>query len=750
MDLFENFSSKENLKKAFSYLKDETSKSTLPLDPIWRPAMSAITQLDDDFFEALQEYLRQNKYQPDKADYIYAQKDKLDVRPICVFSFVDRIIFQALLNPSILGNKIDNKLFNFCFCNRILGKEKYLKPYKKQWLKFCDKQIEAFYKGFVWRIEFDINTYYEDIHINTLFETLKEDFQIQDERLLLILKNQLEMWVEKPTKCGIPQGVSASGVLANAYLHPLDTFLDNLKGSNDFEYFRYNDDSVIMAKSADKANHIVENAGLFLRKHNLNLNSKTKFGRLKNTESIEELKFYNDYGELNETSKQRITKFAKKLPSTLRKLKAGKEVKKKDISSLKYCLKAGVNLGNPEMLDDLIGLITKTPLLIYWVGRYLGSYLSDFNNDFNRENKKLILSKYEKVWKIYSSNSLTGWTKFWLLKVLSSPSFSKNHVGFQLELDRIVGDPNAKFLRPLAFFYKAYSRDMTHWNKTMEGDPLNLIDLGFTGDDIKRHIRNSTTETEKAIYFYFVIYLRGVEEEGIIRDLIYKALQSKSPEIQVMGIFLVEKLRYLFNWSITDEERVGEKIVVESCAPILNQEIIGDLSRIYFKLPIQTKEQVKTKSDEFLNDEGKIAQNKLISFFGIPIPLPVQIVEMPKEQQIPPSTKNTKNNSLELHLDSVGNLWRNPKEKFCYSMEERSERHKIIRYLANNNGYQKTKDISSALDGKSMQSIRTEIGKMRGEIKKFLKINGKRVIEEGKKGSGYRINQKCKIKIEKT
>ncbi|MEK7846969.1 MAG: N-6 DNA methylase, partial [Nitrospinota bacterium] len=145
------------------------------------------------------------------------------------------------------------------------------------------------------------NTYYEDIHINTLFETLKEDFQIQDERLLLILKNQLEMWVEKPTKCGIPQGVSASGVLANAYLHPLDTFLDNLKGSNDFEYFRYNDDSVIMAKSADKANHIVENAGLFLRKHNLNLNSKTKFGRLKNTESIEELKFYNDYGELNET-----------------------------------------------------------------------------------------------------------------------------------------------------------------------------------------------------------------------------------------------------------------------------------------------------------------------------------------------------------------------------------------------------------------------------------------------------------------
>ncbi len=104
--------------------------------------------------------------------------------------------------------------------------------------------------------------------------------------------------------------------------------------------------------------------------------------------------------------------------------------------------------------------------------------------------------------------------------------------------------------------------------------------------------------------------------------------------------------------------------------------------------------------------------------------------------------------SSELYLNAVGDLWREPKAKYCYSMDEKSGRHKIFRYLANNKGYKQTADISSALDGKSEQSIRTEIGKMRGNIRKYLKIDGKQVIEE-RKGSGYRIGSKYKITIKR-
>ncbi|MDE1970028.1 MAG: hypothetical protein KGI50_00400 [Patescibacteria group bacterium] len=620
MNLFESFSSKENLKKAFVYLKEETDESTLPLDPIWRPAISAVTQLGDEFFETLQEYLRQEKYQPDKADYIYADKDNMGVRPICVFSVVDRIVFQALLNPLILGNTIDKKMYSSCLGNRVLGKEKYLKPYKNQWAEFCDKQVDAFAKKFVWRAEFDIQTYYENIHIDTLLKILKKGFQIQDERLLKTLEQQLKNWSETPTLCGIPQGANASHVLSNAYLYPLDTFLDDLKSNNDFEYFRYADDTVIMAKSADKINNIVAQIVIFLREYNLKLNGKTKLEKLKNTEKIEELKFYNPYGELNETSKQKITKISKRLPTILRKIKNGGDVKKAEISCLRYYLKAGGKWGNPKILDDLIALIPKKPSLTFLICRYLGFFLSDIDDNFYEANKKFIHAKYEKIWKIYCDNSLTEWTKFWLLKVLSASPFAKNHNGFQMELSRIVADPNAKFLRPLAFFYKAYARDMVRWNKAVSGESLDSIDLGFTSDDVKRQIRKSKAETEQAIYYYFVIYLRGIRgEEETMKDLVYDALQSKSPEIQTMGLFLLKNLYHFFEASPAE---INSRNIITKWNINLGQEITGELSRIYLKLPPHAKskkEQVVTEGD-YLTFEGKIPKNQLTQFLGISKP----------------------------------------------------------------------------------------------------------------------------------
>lgn len=96
-----------------------------------------------------------------------------------------------------------------------------------------------------------------------------------------------------------------------------------------------------------------------------------------------------------------------------------------------------------------------------------------------------------------------------------------------------------------------------------------------------------------------------------------------------------------------------------------------------------------------------------------------------------------------LHLNSVGDLWREPKEKFCYPMDETSERHKIVRYLATHNGYQKTSDVALALE-RGEQSIRREIGKIRNNIKKYLELDGAKVIE-GRKESGYRIGPQYKI-----
>jgi len=111
-----------------------------------------------------------------------------------------------------------------------------------------------------------------------------------------------------------------------------------------------------------------------------------------------------------------------------------------------------------------------------------------------------------------------------------------------------------------------------------------------------------------------------------------------------------------------------------------------------------------------------------------------------------PSSKRTRPKSLDLYLNKVGDLWREPKNKYCYPMNEKSERHRIVRYLVVNKGYQNTRDISYALNGKSEQSIRTEIGKIRKNISKYLKVESDEVIE-GRKESGYRINPKYKITL---
>lgn len=119
-------------------------------------------------------------------------------------------------------------------------------------------------------------------------------------------------------------------------------------------------------------------------------------------------------------------------------------------------------------------------------------------------------------------------------------------------------------------------------------------------------------------------------------------------------------------------------------------------------------------------------------------------------QQIMPLSKTIESNKIpKLYLNNVGDLWREPKTKYCYPLGENSDRHKIVRYLITHKEYQQTSTISEVLGQKSEQSIRTEIGKIRKNIKKFLNIDGKQIIEEGRKGSGYKIGSKYEIKLKK-
>jgi len=99
-----------------------------------------------------------------------------------------------------------------------------------------------------------------------------------------------------------------------------------------------------------------------------------------------------------------------------------------------------------------------------------------------------------------------------------------------------------------------------------------------------------------------------------------------------------------------------------------------------------------------------------------------------------------------LYLTTSGDLYREPKRKYCYSMGAKSKRYKIVKLLAESIDmeYQPTSVIAFESGSKNEKVVRTEIGKIRNNIKKYLKINGKDFLQ-GKKDSGYRINPKYKI-----
>lgn len=99
-----------------------------------------------------------------------------------------------------------------------------------------------------------------------------------------------------------------------------------------------------------------------------------------------------------------------------------------------------------------------------------------------------------------------------------------------------------------------------------------------------------------------------------------------------------------------------------------------------------------------------------------------------------------------LYLDAEGNFCREPKKDYCYSMKKNSDRHKIIRFLAENPGYRQTPEITSYLNEKINRWVYSDIKNIRRNITKFLGIDGSDLIES-KKGSGFRINPKYEIKV---
>ncbi len=159
------------------------------------------------------------------------------------------------------------------------------------------------------------------------------------------------------------------------------------------------------------------------------------------------------------------------------------------------------------------------------------------------------------------------------------------------------------------------------------------------------------------------------------------------------------------------------------------QKTLNDVSLLLSKTREKNKET--TKKTEKTNE---------------PAITKIEITSMPelKFQGHIPAKKKVGPEIAEYYLNSSGDLWREPKDKYCYSMMEAKERLALVKFLAEHQGerYIKTQIIASALS-KDVQYVRSEAGKINIAAQRNLKLK----LIDSKQGSGYRINPALKIKI---
>ncbi|MFC1943261.1 RNA-directed DNA polymerase [Chloroflexota bacterium] len=180
-----------------------------------------------------------------------------------------------------IGPKTDSKLSSRVFSNRF-SRHHTLMPGVEQWKKFESAfwNVLQTSSNEAYIIITDITSYYTNISLDILHRhilSLLGRYTRTDEAIIgMLFRNLLIPWSKGPirTGFGIPQGVDASSILANLYLHHVDDQISRISG---VEYFRYADDIRMVAKDKITAKKALGRLIRALRAIGLDINnSKTK------------------------------------------------------------------------------------------------------------------------------------------------------------------------------------------------------------------------------------------------------------------------------------------------------------------------------------------------------------------------------------------------------------------------------------------------------------------------------------------
>jgi len=262
----------DNLEKAWKYIFPKSRNS---LNPRIREEALDFHSEKKQNIKSIHEKLKSNNFDWSGNIGIPIKKNnQVDIRPLVIPRLEIRIIQRAILEVLKKHDEICEKYLSNPFSYG--GIEKKGTP------EAIEKIIEHIGEGNTYFIKCDIETFFEKIPFNHVYNELKNILNC-DELVSMIknvtilevdniktnkLKNYAQQFIYEEN--GIPQGSCLSPLIANIFLHDLDVMMNK----KDFKSVRYLDDFIILTKNEDIANKQLHKAIIILEKSGLTLNKE--------------------------------------------------------------------------------------------------------------------------------------------------------------------------------------------------------------------------------------------------------------------------------------------------------------------------------------------------------------------------------------------------------------------------------------------------------------------------------------------
>lgn len=254
MNLFEEICSYSNLLSAFDRVEENAGG----------PGVDNVTTEEfslslNETLMSLRKDLLDGKYKPGALLKAGIPKDDGGVRWLSIPAVIDRVVQTSA--ATVLSPILDREFEECSFAYR---KGRSVK-------KAIQKIIDYRDKGYIWVVDADITSYFDEIDHEVLLKETRK--YINDEKVIRLIT----MWLKadvvykgrrtRLTK-GVPQGSPISPLLSNLYLDAFDETLMKAR----YKHVRFADDFIILCKDRPDAEDAIELTEDALKKLRLSLN----------------------------------------------------------------------------------------------------------------------------------------------------------------------------------------------------------------------------------------------------------------------------------------------------------------------------------------------------------------------------------------------------------------------------------------------------------------------------------------------